>query len=83
VRTDNEEDRLAEELRRRADRIAALIVSDDYPAIDTVIEVRKLKELVEEEMPDKIRLFEMIYESRFRRLWQEHRSGRDGQLPQW
>ncbi len=70
-------------LQRRADRLSSLIVASDYPAIDIVIEIRKLREFARERFPDRVRLFEMVYESRFRRLWQQFREGQDGPLPEW
>ena len=69
-------------LRRRADRIARLIVATDYPAIDVVIEIRKHREFAQEHFPDRMRLFEMVYEGRFRRLWAQFRPG-DEALPDW
>ncbi len=70
-------------LQRWADRIVSLIVASDYPAIDVVIEIRKLKEFAQAHFKGRERLFEMVYESRFRRLWQQFRSHRDGELAQW
>ena len=77
------EERACRELQRQADRIVSLIVAGDYPAIDVIIEIRKLKESVDAELPGRSRLFEMIYESRFRRLWEQFRVERDGELPEW
>lgn len=70
-------------LQRRADRISSLIVASDYPAIDVVIEIRNLREFVESRFPDRVRLFEMVYESRFRRLWEQFRGSREEPLPDW
>ena len=71
-----------EELRRRADRISSLIVASDYPAVDVVIEIGKLKGFAEEHFPSRMGLFRRVYESRFRRLWQQFRTG-EGNLPEW
>ena len=71
------------ELQRRADRIASTIVASDYAAIDVVIEIRKLKDFAQVRFPGRERLFEMVYESRFKRLWQQFRGERNGALPQW
>ena len=60
-------------LQRAADRIAFLIVATDYPRIDIEIEQRNLKELCRRMFPDKLRLFDMIYAARFRRLWEQFR----------
>ena len=70
-------------LRREADRISSLIVASDYPAIDIVIEIRNLRDYVSENMPDRMELFEMIYESRFKRLWAQFREEEEGPLPEW
>ncbi len=65
-----------EKIKRMADRISSLIVGSDYPLIDIEIEMERLKEKCEELFPDKIHLYYMIYESRFRRLWNQFRKGR-------
>ncbi|MFW6189945.1 MAG: hypothetical protein ACOC7T_05880 [Planctomycetota bacterium] len=83
--TERNEAREAEaydELRRRADRICSLIVASDYPAIDVVIQIRRLREFVSREFPARVDLFEKVYESRFRRLWQQFRSDEED-LPEW
>ena len=56
-----------------ADRIASLIVGSDYPLIDIEIEKQKLREKIEELFPDKIGLYDLIYEPRFRRLTEQFR----------
>ena len=63
----------AEVLRRRADRIASLIVASDYPDVDIDIEIRKLRRWCAEQLPDRLDLFEMVYVSRFRRLREQFR----------
>lgn len=79
----NSDESIEKNLRREADRISSLIVASDYPAIDIVIEIRNLREYVEENMPDRLDLFEMIYESRFKRLWHQFREEDEGLLPEW
>ena len=64
---------MALELRRLADRICFLILSTDYPEIDIEIEKTELRQRCRELFPDRMDLYEMIYESRFRRLWQQFR----------
>jgi|Deesub1362A_J573_1020465.scaffolds.fasta_scaffold00289_8 uncharacterized Zn finger protein (UPF0148 family) len=61
------------EIKRLADRIAFLIVSTDYPEIDIMIEKERLREKIEESFPDKAYLYELIYEPRFRRLFEQFR----------
>jgi hypothetical protein len=64
-------------LRRAADRVCCLILISDYPEIDVEIEKAKVRQLAEELFPDRMDLYEMIYESRFRRLWEQFRTGPD------
>ena len=71
------------QLQREAERIASLIVASDYAAIDVVIEVRKLKQYADARFPGRSGLFEMVYGSRFRRLWAQFRQQQEGPLPQW
>lgn len=71
--TPADHDQAAQELKRAAERICALILTDDYPKIDIEIEKANLKRRVREIFPDKVQLYEMIYESRFRRLWEQWR----------
>ena len=64
-------------LKRAVDRVCSLILISDYPDIDIEIEKGKVRQLAEELFPDRMDLYEMIYESRFRRLWEQFRSGQD------
>ncbi len=68
------EDRNVSEIRSMADRIASLIVGSDWPMIDIEMEKRKLRERIAELLPDKISLYDLIYEPRFRRLEDQFRS---------
>jgi len=79
----SDRERAYRDLQRRADRISSLIVTGDYPAIDVVIQIRNLRGFVESRFPDRMRLFEMVYESRFRRLWEQFREPREEPLPDW
>ena len=56
-----------------ADRVCTLILSSDLPAIDTEIEKNKVREHCLELYPGREELYEMIYESRFERLWEQFR----------
>ncbi len=67
------EERKVREIRAMADRIASLIVRGDYPMTDIEIENQKLRERISELFPDKIDLYNLIYESRFRRLKDQFR----------
>ncbi|MEN8264616.1 MAG: hypothetical protein ABFR82_14270 [Nitrospirota bacterium] len=68
------EDRKIAEIRRMADRISSLIVSTDYLMIDIEIEKQKLQDLISDLFPDKIELYDLIYEPRFNRLKEQFRN---------
>jgi hypothetical protein len=70
-------DREYKDFQWRADTICILIVASDLPEIDIEIEKNKLRVEVEEKWPDKLRLYEMIFESRFDRLWKQWRNNDD------
>jgi hypothetical protein len=59
--------------QRKADRIAFLIVASDYERIDVDIEKAELRQECARLFPDKLELYDMIYESRFQRLWEQFR----------
>lgn len=61
------------ELQRMVHRVCALILNCDYPEIDIVIERDKVRHRCEELFPDRMDLYEMIYESRFDRLMEQFR----------
>lgn len=65
------------ELQRMADHVCMLIVGSDYPEVDIEIEKAKVRDKCEELYPDKMDLYEMIYESRFNRLWYQFREARE------
>lgn len=62
------------ELRWRADRIASLIVASDHPDVDIDIEIDNLRRWCASRLPDRLELFDMIYQSRFRRLREQFRT---------
>ena len=63
-------------IQRLADRVCVLILSTDLPEVDILIERRKLRELCEQWFPGRSDLFDMVYESRFERLWEQFRNDR-------
>lgn len=67
------EDEAVRQLQRQADRICELIVSGEVPLVDIEIQQAALREAVLRLFPDKQALYQMVYESRFRRLWQQFR----------
>jgi len=58
------------------DRLCFLIVSTDYPQRDVEIERLFLRTEAARLFPEKFHLYDMLYEARFRRLWQQFRSSR-------
>jgi hypothetical protein len=71
-----QEDMMIMEVKRLADNISFLIVSTDYPDIDIEIEKNNLRELIDRFFPEKNRLYDLIYEPRFRRLKEQFRNVR-------
>lgn len=67
-----------EEVQRMADDICFKIVSGEYSRVDLEIAQEKLRERCAEYFPEKMQLFEMIYGSRFKRLWEQFRTPSDG-----
>ncbi len=65
------------ELQRMADRVCVLILSSELPAVDIEIEKNKVRERCLELYPEREQLYEMVYESRFQRLWDQFRGERD------
>jgi hypothetical protein len=68
---------LAERLRRRAWRISNLVLHSDVPWIDIELEINQMRNLVEDEAPEKLGLFEGLYASRFYRLRDQWRHDRN------
>jgi hypothetical protein len=75
--SDHQDIDFADILRRRSERICALILFSDYPKADLALEIGRLREQCAQEAPDKAELFELVYVSRFRRLWDQWRRDED------
>jgi len=60
-------------LQRLVDRVCCLILISDYPEEDIEIEIEKVKEECLKLFPDKLYLYRMVYESRFKRLHNQFR----------
>ena len=59
--------------QQKADAISHLIVNTDLPWIDVGIQIERLREEALRLWPQKSELFNMIYVSRFQRLWDQWR----------
>lgn len=57
------------ELKLRSDRICNSIFHEDLEWVDIAIQINDLRYFCEEHAPDQVELFDMIYASRFTRLW--------------
>ena len=64
---------LADRLKRNSHRICALILNSDLEWIDISIHINQMRQVCEQEAPEKVELFEALYVSRFRRLWDQWR----------
>ena len=69
------EDEAVRALQRQADRICEMIVSGDVAQIDIEIQQTALREAIARAFPEKQSLYQLLYETRFRRLWQQFRHG--------
>lgn len=56
------------ELSRMADGVCRLILTPDYPDVDIEIARANLRYRCEQLFPDRMPLYDLIYESRFNRL---------------
>ena len=63
-------------LQRRADRLCFLIVASDLPEREINIERLFLRTEAARLFPEKRQLYDMLYESRFRRLLAQFRGAR-------
>ncbi len=70
-----EEDEAIRRLQEHADRICQMVVSGDVPQLDIEIQQQTLRDTVTRMFPDKPLLYPLVFESRFRRLWQQFRHG--------
>ena len=70
---EEDRDELYLEFRRRTDRLCFLIVATDTPREEIEMERLNLRGQAISLFPEKLRLYELVYESRFRRLWEQFR----------
>ena len=67
------EDEAVRALQRQAERIYEMIVLGDVPLVDLEIAQEALRQAVARAFPEKAALYQLLYETRFRRLWQQFR----------
>lgn len=68
-----EEKERAAEIQQEAGRICQMILDESCAEVDIEIAKRKLRDRVAALFPDKLSVYEMVYESRFQRLWDQFR----------
>ncbi len=67
------EHKKAREIQHDAQMICQMILDEGCQAIDIEIAKSRLEEKVKNLFPDKMETYRMIYESRFKRLWDQFR----------
>lgn len=71
---ENEEERQkAQVILEDANHICRMILDEGCQKVDIEIAQERLKEKVAELFPDKMNVYQMIYEARFKRLWEQFR----------
>lgn len=73
-------DRLCEVISQRYERICVLILSTECAEEQTATQRLALRTDVALYFPEKMALYDLIYESRFRRLWNQFRKSCSGAL---
>lgn len=66
-----------QELGRKADRISSLILNSEYPLVEIAMERHRLREEFARRHPDRLWLYDLVYESRFERLIAQWRDATD------
>ncbi|MBN1688976.1 MAG: hypothetical protein JW893_07735 [Candidatus Omnitrophica bacterium] len=69
-----EERKKAKVIQRESEKICRMILDEGCLAVDIEIAKRNLEEKVRHLFPDKLSTYRMIYEARFKRLWEQFRS---------
>jgi hypothetical protein len=71
MKASKEHREVIDELARQSDRIVNLILYTSLPRVDIEIQIENFREECLREYPGSDDLFEMIYASRFRRIWDQ------------
>lgn len=69
----SDEDKRVQEIQNEADRICLMILDKNFSKVDIEIAKGKLYSSCQEKFPDKIHLYNLIFEPRFKRLWEQFR----------
>ena len=68
------ERRKAKDIQDDAQTICRMILDETCPEVDIEIAKQNLAEKVRRLFPDKMEVYQMIYEARFKRLWDQFRT---------
>jgi len=68
------ETRVLRDFQSKSDDISRLILNTDLPWVDISIQIAGLRREAERLFPRKLELFELVYVSRFKRLWDQWRA---------
>jgi len=72
-----------DEMSREADRIVNLILHTNMPRVDIDIQIEDFREACARRWPGCDGLFEMVYASRFRRIWEQWQQERPTDGEPW
>ena len=61
-------------IQKDAEVICQMILDEEIPEADIEIAKEKLLQKVQKLFPDKIQTYQLIYEARFKRLWEQFRN---------
>ncbi|MCD6080885.1 MAG: hypothetical protein B6D53_01910 [Candidatus Omnitrophica bacterium 4484_49] len=67
------EDEKVLKVQREADKICQMILNPGFDRVDIEIAKQQFLNLLQELFPDKIHLYDLIFEPRFQRLWEQFR----------
>lgn len=68
-----QEDEKVLKIQREADKICQMILNSDFSEVDIEIAKQEFFSLLQQLFPDKIYLYDLIFEPRFKRLWEQFR----------
>jgi hypothetical protein len=72
-----------DQMSREADRIVNLILHTNMPRVDIDIQIENFREECLRRYPGSEDLFEMVYASRFRRIWEQWAKERPAEGEPW
>jgi hypothetical protein len=72
-----------DELARESERIVNLILHTSMPHVDIEIQIENFREECLRRYPGSDALFEMVYASRFRRIWEQFGQERPQEGEPW